>query len=425
MGQQPVIEPGCGRADDPVTFRRLLTKNWKMAVAALAAALALGFALAGCVVPPPVPVGKVGNPKVTGPIPGAPNIASTSFDLATVGYQQSEFFLSGTARSYRAAAPLTTDGKWKTAVASTAPFTTRVVVYRPSIPARFNGTVVVEWLNVSGGLDAAPDWTLAHDALIREGYAYVGVSAQAVGVNQSKAANPQRYAALSHPGDSYSYDMFTQAGVAVRKHADQLLAGLHPRRVLGIGESQSAFRLVTYLDGVHPLVHTYDGFLVHSGFGRGAALSQTPQEAVPTPAPTRLRTDLDVPVLQFETETDLNAGFIAARQPDTRRLRTWEVAGTAHYAAYGLTVGFTDPGDGRDAPAMLDLLQHPTSEPVPGLLTCGSPINSGPQHWIVQAAIVALNRWVRTGDAPAHARPIETTSTSPVVFALDAHGNVR
>jgi hypothetical protein len=35
---------------------------------------------------------------------------------------------------------------------------------------------------VSGGVEAGPDWTLSHTELIREGYVWVGVSAQYVGV---------------------------------------------------------------------------------------------------------------------------------------------------------------------------------------------------------------------------------------------------
>ena len=358
---------------------------------------------------------------MTGPVPGVPTIAATSFPPAAVGYQQSEFFLSGRATAYAPTRPLTTDGRWSVTPSTAAPYTTRAVVYRPTDPARFNGTVVVEWLNVSGGVDAAPDWILAHDELIRSGYAWVGVSVQASGLTATKNAQPARYAALTHPGDSFSYDMFTQAGRAVRDQAGVLLGGLRPRQVLGIGESQSAFRLVTYLDAVAPIAHAYDGYLVHSGFGIGAPLSQSPQANVASPAPTRLRTDLDVPVLVFETETDLAAGFASARQPDTHRLRTWEVAGTAHYDSYGLGVGFDDPGDGRAAPAMLDALLHPSG----GLLACATPINSGPQHWVLQAAFSALDTWVRGGRPPAHARLLATKSLAPVTFALDAHGNVQ
>ena len=57
---------------------------------------------------------------------------------------------------------------------------------------KFNGTVVVEWLNVSGGVDAAPDWTFAHTELIREGYAWVGVSAQKRRGRRWRGAGPGR-----------------------------------------------------------------------------------------------------------------------------------------------------------------------------------------------------------------------------------------
>ena len=80
----------------------------------------------------------------------------TSFDPDVIGYEQSEVVLSGTASAYEPSAPLGTDGKYSVAATSTAPYTTRAVVMRPIKPRRFNGTVVVEWLNVSGGADAGP-----------------------------------------------------------------------------------------------------------------------------------------------------------------------------------------------------------------------------------------------------------------------------
>ena len=50
----------------------------------------------------------------------------------------------------------------------------------------------------------------------------------------------------------------------IRDDAGTMLGGLQPKHVIAIGESQSAGRLVTYIDAVHPLVDVYDGFLVHS-----------------------------------------------------------------------------------------------------------------------------------------------------------------
>lgn len=114
---------------------------------------------------------------------GEPFIAAAGGDLAAVGYQQSEYFISGNATSYQSAAALTQDGNWTVTPASNADFKTRAIVRRPIDPANFNGNVIVEWLNVSGGLDAAPDWTYTHVELIREGYAWVGLSAQVVGID--------------------------------------------------------------------------------------------------------------------------------------------------------------------------------------------------------------------------------------------------
>ncbi|MFM7735120.1 MAG: alpha/beta hydrolase domain-containing protein, partial [Alphaproteobacteria bacterium] len=57
---------------------------------------------------------RVPTPRVEGPITaGRPAfVAGTAIDLAKVGYEQAEWFLSGTARSFRAAEALGSDGRW-------------------------------------------------------------------------------------------------------------------------------------------------------------------------------------------------------------------------------------------------------------------------------------------------------------------------
>lgn len=356
---------------------------------------------------------------------------NTTFDLASVGYKQSEFFLTGSASAYSSASPLTSDGKWTVTPTSPQQYKTRVVVNRPVDDRKFNGTVVVEWLNVSGGLDAGPDWVHTHVELIRRGYAWVGVSAQAVGVNQLKcpaasppscaaAGDPARYGSLIHPGDSYSYDIFSQAGQAVRSDAQTVLGGLHPVHLIAAGESQSAGRMVTYIDAVHPVVHVYDGFLVHSRGAGGAALSQAPLPAVGTPSPTFIRDDLDVPVLVLQTETDL--GGLQARQADSPRYRLWEVAGTSHFDQYGLSTGLTDVGDRDGVAAWFDTMLHPTNQPTPAF-TCNSPINTGPATFVLRAGISALDRWAAGGAPPPIAPRLQTTGGQPP-YAVDANGNV-
>ena len=134
--------------------------------------------------------------------------------------------------------------------------------------------------------------------------------------------------------------------------------------------------------------------------------------------------DLDVPVLQFETETDLmQLGFIAARQPDTDRLATWEVAGTAHFDQYGLALGWTDTGARETVADWFDTMRNPPTQPSPNF-TCDVPINTGPQTYVLRAAIDALNRWVAHGKQPPVASRLQTTGTTPPQFVVDANGVV-
>lgn len=379
---------------------------------------------------------------VTGPVSGGngtPTIITTSLDLAPFGYQQDEYFFGGTATAYAPEDDLTPNGRWTVVPASTAPFTTRMVVVRPSDPADFDGTVFVEWLNTTAGFDTAASWTHSHLEVLRSGAAWVGVSAQAVGVQGGaspiagapagglKGSDPERYAPLSHPGDSYSYDIFTQAARALRGAGDVAPLGpLTAERLIATGESQGAFRLVTYIDAVHPLARVYDGFLLHSRFGSAAGLSDPPLADVPAPRPTRIRTDLREPVLVFVTETDVGPlGAAAARQPDTKRIRTWEVAGTAHADVY-TTLGFGDTGDGSAEVALLDY-----TNPSLGPLACTTPINAGPQYAVLMAALRHLDRWVRDGTPPpkgqplvVEARPPSGEETRPTyVVSRDEYGN--
>src|SRR5437016_8023105 len=85
----------------------------------------------------------------TAKIDGKPFSASV-MDLAKQGYVEEEFFISGTARTYEVPRDQMSNG---TPSDSAHPFKTRLVVRRPASPAKFNGTVVVEWTNVSEGFD--------------------------------------------------------------------------------------------------------------------------------------------------------------------------------------------------------------------------------------------------------------------------------
>src|SRR5512139_1369096 len=102
------------------------------------------------------------GPEAVTPVAGKPTLLLGAYDLAPLGYQAEEFFLSGSATSYALGCPPTSDGVWNATPATDAPYKTRVVVIRPSDPATFNGTALVEWLNVTSGQDMPSEWMVAH-----------------------------------------------------------------------------------------------------------------------------------------------------------------------------------------------------------------------------------------------------------------------
>ena len=73
-------------------------------------------------------------------MPGAAPDVMRDYDLATLGYGETEFSLEGTATSYELQGERGPDGRWDVAPGAEAPFRTRFVVRRPLDPARFSGT---------------------------------------------------------------------------------------------------------------------------------------------------------------------------------------------------------------------------------------------------------------------------------------------
>ncbi|KAB2812328.1 hypothetical protein F9L07_11110 [Pimelobacter simplex] len=341
------------------------------------------------------------TPVTLAPLTGGDGIALTSArpgpDLAAAGWSETEYAATGTAQ---AADP----------ALGSAGFATRVVVRRP-VTAPASGTLVVEWLNVSSGADAAPDWTYLADELVRQGHAWAGVSAQHNGVMSGTAAvavegvalqgltglDPERYGDLHHPGDAFAHGIFTEVARA-------LAAETGATTVLAIGESQSAYLLTTYVNEVHPRELFFDGFLIHSRgdvaaplgeIGRGIDLMAARASGVPTP----LRDDLDVPVIVLQSEGDLlgRMNYLPARQPDGPLLRLWEVAGAAH----------------------ADYFQIGEFE---AFLGCADPVNRGQQVYVVRAALRHLDRWARGGAPAPSAVPLEVVDGA---FVRDELGIVR
>ena len=345
----------------------------------------------------------VADATVSGPISGGIHghpLWDNWYDLGELGYVEEEYFISGVAHVQPKG--------------SRAPYTTRVIVRRPLDAARFNGTVVLDWTNVTAQFENAVDTLEAHDFMTREGYAFVHVSAQAAGVCcvpelTPKLWDPLRYAPLNHPGDDWAFDMFAQIAKAIRAPVGtDPMGGLHVERVLAVGQSQSADELYSYVNNGYARSRVIDGFLIHGG---GAKTFKDP---------------LPVPVIHLLSDMEA-----ATDSPTTDpNYSLWEIAGASHTDLY---VGYHQVA-GEGPRSLADLPQQPASadpelhqiaanygEQISPLLAVCVVAGSGfPMRYAVKASLYSLERWTRTGQPPPRGERFRFTNGQ---LARDEHGN--
>lgn len=369
-------------------------------------------------------------PVVTGPVRGGNRgwpFAASMLDVAAYGYGEAEYLLEGTATRYRLSpgTQLTRDGRWRVEAAGAAPYRTRMLVYRPTDPARFNGTVILTWNNVTAGYDLFGAESLE---LLEGGFALACLTTQKVGITglppepQGLVAwDPERYGTLSIPSDDYSYDIFTQGALAVgpdrARHGVDPMAGLDVERVVAQGSSQSAGRLATYVNAIQPLSHALDGFILTIYFGSGSPLEVGDTVVNINAAPTMrasermrgsnlLRDDGGVPVFVVNSELEAIACY-PVRQLDTDTFRYWESAGTCHVSDQGMR----DRQDKliRDGLRVLPLPQG---------------INRIPMSPLYDAAFHHMQCWLTEG-APPPIHPRLQFSGDPPEVVRDEHGIAR
>jgi len=320
------------------------------------------------------------------------------------GFVEQEFTMSGLARKYKGVGTLGNDGKWgATAASNNTAFNTMMIVRRPASNARFNGIVIVEWLNVSTGYPLDVDWGMAHEAILREGYAYIGVNVQKVGMQgvQKLKQYGSRYAAGNIPDDDISYDILSQTAQAVRDQSALLLGGLTPQKIIASGHSQSAGRLITYVNAIQPVEKVFDGFLIHGRLGTGNKMASSDS----IPASTAIRSDTNAPIFLLQTEMDVSAAPSTSKQIDTDKIRQWEVAGASHADQYLLdNIGEVSTRDVGWTPP-----------------TCTSPYNAMPFYMTEIAAFHHLKNWMTTGIAPPTAPRLQRDWLGSI--KKDANGN--
>lgn len=347
----------------------------------------------------------VPNPKVSGPVPAGVQPGDKSHDypwMATIhpigqaGYVEEEFFYEGTARRFSAQGENAMNGQL---VSEGHPYRTRMIVRRPKDMKKFNGVVLAEWQNVTAGYDLDAMWGGSYEHIMREGYVWVGISAQRVGVqrepNGLKVWSPVRYGSLDVTGggaiedDSLSYDIFAQGMEAIRDpQGVNVLGGATPKTIIAMGASQSAGRLGTYINALHTQlgdpVSAY--FLMIGG--------------------ARVREDLNVPVFKLLSETDV-PGQVRSRQADTDKFRHWEIAGTSHSSRRtSMNAGPLTKRDHVERAAAN--CTYPTYPRVP-------------MNYALAAVYDHMTAWVQKGVAPPIAPRMEIEGDAAI--KRDARGN--
>ena len=158
-------------------------------------------------------------------------IGALRYDVGEFGYQEHEYYFEGTAKAYPPMHVLP------------AAYRSRMIVWTPKNPAHFNGITIVEWAEVSdyGRYELTVELNYESSMLESEGYAFALVSAEERGVCQRgptgcvstslEGADPARYSSLHHPGDAYSFDIFSQAMQAIK----------HPRGISPLGKLKTRF----------------------------------------------------------------------------------------------------------------------------------------------------------------------------------------
>ncbi len=336
-------------------------------------------------------------------VPGAPYI-----NLSEAGYAEREFKMSGGANIYKEKGAWSSNGKWNIQVSqANVPYTTRLLIRYPTNPAKFNGTVVFEWLNDTTGGDQDPVFAQLYKQIVNQGYAYVGVTAQRPGMKDLATWDPERYGTLGDSNDGESYEIFTQAAEAVKDDSASLLGGLTPKELIGSGDSQSAFRIDTYVNAFEPLTHAFNGFL---GVGRAVTAAPIGEGLIAaSPFPALIRTDNTAPFIQLNTQGDIEElDAAAARQADNSDLRTWELAGAAHIdsheGAYETeTIAREEPTLGVPS-CIFGTPIEGTGTPLDGV---NQPDNM-PLFEVEDAALADLQNWLTKGAAPPKSPQIET-----------------
>jgi hypothetical protein len=387
-------------------------------------------------------------PQISAAIPGIPfngnALARHPLDLRALAYDEHEYFLSGRANVYDAVP----GEDFATTILREGAYTTRILLRKPSDPRRWNGTVVVEVVNMTGfsaraGFDYPGVWANNWREITHRGMAYVGITSKPNVFDSLRRFDARRYAGLkmdnplpaaqqvcgTSPDDAnydpnlsrrnengLVFDAFTQLAMLLRSRSPaNPLAGA-AQHVYLTGLSQSAGYVKTYLRFIVPRTEAtgsraYDGYRIEGASG-SAPINQCAAGPVPGD-PQPAIPDRGVPLIELHSAADYMRDL--PRRPDSPWYRRWEVAATFHDDEWSFEYGLPN----------LQTLRKSLPDDVPlgpaPRCPAGYPPDP-PYQDVYDSSLRALDQWVRHG-TPAPMVPYLQLSGGKTV--ADAFGNSK
>jgi len=373
---------------------------------------------------------------------------SQPLDLSQFGYTEEEYIVSGTARVF----------DWHpqgTQPLAAGPYTTRILIRRPTDQRRSSGTVIVEPMNPSVDIDLPIMWAESHEHFMANGATWVGITIKPNTVKALRAFDPVRYARLAMPNPrraaacaaaainpwsqpttpadetGLAWDMLSQLGALLKAAAPANPLGQPAARLYMTGQSQTAGYARLYASVFSRRETTpddkplYDGFLYSGSPPWQVPINQCWKE--PSDGDPRLITAAaSVPVIEFFTQGDMKTN-VPTRRPDSDTFpdlfRRYEVAGASHVDPYE-DLSFAAPEDAARAHGRLDDNASQVCEP--------KNVTAGdfPVRYVFDAAWANLEAWVRERRPAPRAAPLELKSGPATLppdeaFVVDLNGNAK
>lgn len=377
-------------------------------------------------------------------------------DLESYGYEEKEYFFSGTSNVYTRSE----DGAIRIR-SKEAPYVNRLLIRRPKDPKKFSGNVMLEILNPSSNMDIDRMWIEGYPKLMRDGDVWAGFTSKPNTLKVLKTYDEKRYGELCWdnptkeqrlPGldilkrlereleeeedenregvvspkqlvvsglkdlnQTYEtglvWDMLRDLPGVLRDQEKGPLKGYEIEALVLAGWSQTADFVRTYVRYfayTRPGGDCYDGYMPAGGVCyRYTPLCQYDLDERMIPS-EKIRY-CPVPVMALQTGNDATrAGNFERRMEDSDapdfQYRSYEFAGGSHNTMYNFVNYYKDSVN-------IHRISHLLYGGMPAYTGSHAYGNDYPQQFLFRAAYRNMFQWIRTKTAPGHAPKIQNDSS--------------